>query len=283
LNLIPPVIFALFLAAFIFASIWWLYRRRFAASRFPFADDVLRPPGFSTEEKRFDLATTVIAGTVASIFLGAIAGLIFQFDTFAAIAVLVAALALAVATISTFSEIWNYNLGLIGEQIVGTTLTELLAHGCKTFHDLEVKSGTRAWNIDHIVIGPPGVFCIETKTRRKRPGRRNWKHGDHKVFFDGRQLDFPWGSDRHGLEQVHANSRWLAAFLSESVGITLKVTPILVLPGWWIEDTQPPGVIRVANQKTVGPIILRHPSVLSPQQVTQICHQVRQRCRITLQ
>lgn len=50
--------------------------------------------------------------------------------------------------------------GLEGEQAIGQFLERLREHGYSVFHDV-VGSG---FNIDHVLIGPGGVFTIETKT-----------------------------------------------------------------------------------------------------------------------
>ncbi len=54
-------------------------------------------------------------------------------------------------------------LGRDGERIVGQELEKLREHGYRVYHDfLGDKS-----NIDHIVIGPTGVFTINTKAVSK--------------------------------------------------------------------------------------------------------------------
>ena len=63
----------------------------------------------------------------------------------------------------------------------------------------------RAWDL-------AGVFIIETKTRRKGAARPGFD--DHKVYFDGHVLVWPWGEDNHGLEQTERNAVWLADTLA---------------------------------------------------------------------
>ncbi len=50
---------------------------------------------------------------------------------------------------------------------VGPILDALAADGWLTVHDVRTGRG----NIDHIAIGPGGVFAIETKCKRRRIGR----------------------------------------------------------------------------------------------------------------
>lgn len=58
------------------------------------------------------------------------------------------------------TEAWR--IGAVGEQMTGRELTRLEKDGFRTLHDLRLP-GSRA-NIDHVVIGPTGVFTVETKS-----------------------------------------------------------------------------------------------------------------------
>jgi hypothetical protein len=50
--------------------------------------------------------------------------------------------------------------GARGEEHVGGLLNELLPQGWRVIHDATLGHG----NVDHILIGPAGVFTIETKS-----------------------------------------------------------------------------------------------------------------------
>ncbi|MER7769607.1 nuclease-related domain-containing protein [Kitasatospora sp. NPDC096140] len=50
--------------------------------------------------------------------------------------------------------------GLDGERLVGGLLDGLRAHGWYVLHSVPLPSGA---DIDHVVIGPPGVFTVNTK------------------------------------------------------------------------------------------------------------------------
>lgn len=54
-------------------------------------------------------------------------------------------------------------LGRDGEIAVSQTLNKLRADGYEVLNDLQGED----WNIDHVLIGPSGVYTIETKTLRK--------------------------------------------------------------------------------------------------------------------
>lgn len=57
-----------------------------------------------------------------------------------------------------------WSQGAEGEEVVGRVLEELAASGWHVIHDVDLGRG----NIDHIVVGPGGLFTIETKSRRGR-------------------------------------------------------------------------------------------------------------------
>jgi hypothetical protein len=63
--------------------------------------------------------------------------------------------------------------GASGEEHVGGLLNELTAEGWRVIHDASFGNG----NVDHIAIGPPGIFTIETKSH-PGPVRVRRVHGD---------------------------------------------------------------------------------------------------------
>src|SRR5699024_3868651 len=68
--------------------------------------------------------------------------------------------------------------GADGERAVGQYLEGLREQGYKVFHDI-VADG---FNLDHVAIGPGGVFTIETKTWSK-PAR-----GEAVIHFNGTDI-----------------------------------------------------------------------------------------------
>ena len=60
--------------------------------------------------------------------------------------------------------------GAVGEEKVARRLDALIEHGAKVLHDRRIP-GSRA-NIDHLVIGPAGVFVIDAKRYAGRPQRK---------------------------------------------------------------------------------------------------------------
>jgi hypothetical protein len=101
--------------------------------------------------------------------------------------------------------------GAKGERLTARRLRRL-GRGWTVFHDLAIP-GSRA-NADHLVIGPPGVFLIDSK------------------HYRGRLALTPEGSlwyGYHRLDGVLATICWEAAVLSQVLAVT--VTPMLCVHG----------------------------------------------------
>src|SRR2546423_9435398 len=96
----------------------------------------------------------------------------------------------------------NDLLGYLGERAVAEHLEALRESGYRIFHDVPCEGRKKNFNIDHVAVGRTGVAVIETKTRRKKRGRLGRE--DYVVSYDGRQLIWPWGEDRCGIDQLQS-------------------------------------------------------------------------------
>jgi Nuclease-related domain len=75
----------------------------------------------------------------------------------------------------------SWRVGAGGEETVGARLEKLRKHGWHILHAVPV--GERGSDIDHVVIGPGGVYTLNTKTH---PGGNIWV-GKHSVLVNGRK------------------------------------------------------------------------------------------------
>jgi hypothetical protein len=57
----------------------------------------------------------------------------------------------------------TYKSGLNGERKVVNNISNKLGSDHVLFNDVMLKDGQRSGNIDHIIIGPRGIFALETK------------------------------------------------------------------------------------------------------------------------
>jgi hypothetical protein len=170
----------------------------------------------------------------------------------------------------------NLQLGFECEVAVGQELNQLMRDGYYVYHDFQADK----FNIDHIVIGSGGVFAVETKGRTKPTSAD--ASADARIFYDGKCLKFPHYSETDAIEQSLRQAKWLADFLSKAAGESVKVIPVVTLPGWFVESDEKDKkyVVRVINPKM---IVLKlkefSKQLLSEESVTRIAYQVEQRCR----
>jgi hypothetical protein len=153
-------------------------------------------------------------------------------------------------------ELTRWKLGLKGERAVGQYLQgALLPLGYFVIHDVRGDN----FNIDHVVIGPSGVFAIEVKTR-SRP-----EQGRGKIVYDGRRVVVDgYMPDRDPIDQAQRAARSLQKILEERAGRKIPVRSVVLFPRRWI-DRQPRGVETWAlNEKAFIKFIECEPTTLSP-------------------
>jgi Nuclease-related domain len=152
--------------------------------------------------------------------------------------------------------------GAAGERHVGRLLEPLVRQGWGVQHDLRVP-GSKA-NIDHVVIGPPGIFAIDAKhySGRLRLSRDG-------LLWHGRYL----------LSPALSTVRWEADKLQARVGAAdIAVVPVVAVVG----ATVPYGQVT-AHDVTVVPArrlpgLLRSlPPSLTPERAREVAAQINRR------
>lgn len=146
-----------------------------------------------------------------------------------------------------------------GEKAVGQFLETLREKGYRVFHDIVTDS----FNVDHVLVGPAGVFTIETKTRSK-PIR-----GKTEIDFDGETLKVGgYAPDRDPIVQALAQAAWLKRLLTESTGKVIPVRPVVLFPGWYINDSrQNKRDLWVLEPKALAIWLGNEKTVLAPDEV----------------
>jgi hypothetical protein len=94
--------------------------------------------------------------------------------------VLVAILSAATSLFELPSSVRAWRIGADGEERTARLLAPLEAEGFVILHDRRLPG--RRENVDHVVIGPPGVFVVETKSYE---GRIRVRRGE--LFIGGRR------------------------------------------------------------------------------------------------
>lgn len=271
-------------AAFVFLT----RRKRLARlqRRSPLTADLLRSPGMALREQLDDLRTDVAFDMALLLFIPLLPlGLFHLMQWFGSV---LSTPVVAVCLMgSTLAAAWmirsllqrsarmdRLRLGLDAELAVGQELDHVMRQGAVVFHDLPAEK----FNIDHVVIAPQGVFAVETKGYSKPQGAGGT--ADAKVVYDGRLLAFPGWTSSRAIEQAERQARWLSDWLARATGEPVSVTPVLALPGWFIERTGR-GVVQVLSGKEIQRNLLtvRQAQPLERAQMQRIVHQVEQRCR----
>ncbi|RMG75347.1 MAG: NERD domain-containing protein [Nitrospirae bacterium] len=251
-----------------------LYKRK---KRSPLKEPLLRPAGESLRQMITDIQTDFNLDVFAFVLLSFIIGFTIQIYSFPLGLIfgvyLIIAIVYTIKIKKRIELLRNYKLGYEGEIAVAQEINQLMHHGYYVYHDLPADG----FNIDHIIIGPSGVYAVETKMHRK-PVKKGSTFSS--VDFDGNSLVFPDKRDKHFIQQARNQAKWLSAFLTKSVGKKVKVTPVLCLPGWYINyKVALDGDILIINPKMSLPLITKRPVVLDTQTIKQISFQIEQRCR----
>lgn len=147
-----------------------------------------------------------------------------------------------------------------GERAVGQYLEGLREKGYRVLHDIVGDN----FNIDHLLIGPKGIFTIETKTMSK-PAK-----GKPEIDYDGTQiLVNGFKPDRDPVVQAKAQAYWIKELISELTGKTVVVRPTVVYPGWFINQTCKGGRpnVWVVNPKALSAFIENSVGELSDEDV----------------
>lgn len=139
--------------------------------------------------------------------------------------------------------------GLLAERYVAQQLDRLASNDCRVFHDVPADG----FNLDHVVIAPHAVWCVETKSVRKEEGPNG-----HRVRYDGKRLVYPRGRSSKSVEQAQRQARWLADYLRKTLQLDIPVRPALALPGWYIqpEGNSANAEVRVFNPKGRGAVFM---------------------------
>lgn len=178
-----------------------------------------RLAGQHARETTRRLALRYLVWTAALVVAGAVALAAFgprSPEFFGTLLVLLAAL----TAIERFGarDVERWDRGATGEEDVGRLL-QGLGDGWFAIHDLDTGRG----NIDHVVVGPGGLFTIETKSHRGR------------IRVD--RIDREW------LGQAYAQRKWLERVTGREVEALLVFSAgyldraparrrgVLVLPG----------------------------------------------------
>jgi hypothetical protein len=127
-------------------------------------------------------------------------------------------------------------IGAQGEEAVGARLHQLEAIGWHALHAVPV--GERGSDIDHVVVGPGGVFTINTKTH---PGANVWV-GERAVMVNGAHTDY--------LRNSRFEAKRTARLLAAAAGGPVHVQAVIAVGAVarLVVRAQPPDVTVISWQ-----------------------------------
>lgn len=208
--------------------------------------------GYShTDEKSFKYKFIMVIG-IAIIFIGLLGTITFNL------------IGLILAVLGFFIFYVGYNRGYSwikgdkGEKIVSKYLEDLPS-GYFTFNDVTIPGGKG--NFDHIVIGPTGIFLIETK--------------NYSGFFKIYGNDWYGSSSgqkmkRNPGNQVRLNALDLSKFLNKELGRKIWITGVVVLIKNNFKIINKPKYYSVVGAKKLTQFILKNNKKIDKESVNNI-------------
>ena len=157
----------------------------------------------------------------------------------------------------------DWRAGLVGEQVVGESLTRLTSLGWHVLHAIQWPSGA---DIDHLVVGPSGVFTINAK---HHAGARVWV-GDHMIRVNNRSTDH--------LRIAVAEAERVAKVLYHWCGWPVPVQPVIAIVGAAniVLAADAPSAI-VADGAHVDKPLMSLPNVIPAHKVSSVYEVVRRK------
>ncbi|MDD2680754.1 MAG: nuclease-related domain-containing protein [Patescibacteria group bacterium] len=181
------------------------------------------------------------------------------------IAAILVTIFFAIKIPAAIKNIKNMRLGRDGECIVAESLEELRSVGYKIYNDIVGES----FNIDHIIVGPGGVFTIETKTYRKRVGT------NPQVNYDGNVIKIDGAVyPKDAIQQAKGQMYWLEGFIKDKVKLTMNVIPVVIFPGWFITGNNSSREVWVLNENSLLTILKSREQILNKEQINLIASHI---------
>jgi hypothetical protein len=152
--------------------------------------------------------------------------------------------------------------GAAGERRTARLLDPLERHGWAVLHDLAIP-GSRA-NLDHLVIGPGGVFVIDSNQYRGRL-----------------RLD-PLGRLWHGRYPLAPALR-AVSFEADQAALVVTDPDVVVVPVMAVHGVQVPwgkvvmDGVPVVSARRLPSMLRELPGVLGPERIAALAHQARVR------
>jgi hypothetical protein len=155
-----------------------------------------------------------------------------------------------------------WDAGAAGEARAAYRLDALRRSGYTVLNDVLLEPG-KAWNLDHLVVGPAGALFVDAK---------NWR-GVVRPAAGGKLMRYWYGGPSTGRQSADmsgevAKVRGMAARASERLGV--RVRPIICLTGSKsraFEGVATVGGVVIVSVDRVVPWLRDHEALMGPEQV----------------
>lgn len=152
-----------------------------------------------------------------------------------------------------------WRIGADGEEAVAAQLAKL-GPEWRVLH--AVRVGERDADIDHVVIGPAGVFTVNAK---HHPNASVWVGGD-TFMVNGRRLPY--------VRNSRYEARRAGRLLTEQVGFPVAATGVIAVmgahKGFTVKKQPEDGAVVVVQRRRVSQQLLKAPSRLSAREIEAI-------------
>ncbi|MEO8698343.1 MAG: nuclease-related domain-containing protein [Acidimicrobiales bacterium] len=153
-----------------------------------------------------------------------------------------------------------WRVGADGEEEVARRLDKLPDGWC-VLHAIPV--GEKGSDIDHVIIGPGGVFTLNTKNHSNG---KVWV-GQKSFLVNGQKTDYLRNS-RHEAKRA-------TKLLSAACAFNVNVAPIIVVMASSMTVKAKPEGVEVVARKQIVKWLSSRPAVLTPDAVDRIFHHAR--------
>jgi hypothetical protein len=177
----------------------------------------------------------------------------------------VASLYCAVRVFRLRRDVRNLTQADKAERHVSDLLRRLRGKDYVTFDDLMDESAGWKSNIDHVVVGPGGVFAIETK------GYSVFGNGRVQVLKDGVLSLSSKEARGDPLGQARSSAGKVAKHLEACLRQNVSVRPVLIFPGWDIAMPKSESGVVLLNDGTIEEYFSSRERILSNEQIRNIC------------
>lgn len=157
-----------------------------------------------------------------------------------------------------------FRVGARGEVKVAHRLAGL-PDGWKVLHSVPI--GSRGSDIDHVIIGPSGLFTVNTK---HHPDSNVWVRGDTFKVNGKNQPYVP----KARFEAQRA-SRMLSVASNVPVSVRGVIAVVGARGGFTVKAQPPDGIVHVIGRKKLVPWLLSHGSIYSKEEVAAIFDRAR--------